>query len=518
MDPKWSVTAQCKLTDRKLGHILSDLDSADYMVRRRLHQDLKRRVASHNGCACFQACAKQLWFCYELGFGTERNQQAAANWLSQCTDTAWDPAEYLGRISDQYCDAEKEARDDRLSTLIGYLTASATVSMTKYRESGRLEEAEATCRQELEARKQSMGPQNRAYLAQLMLLSAILTETEDAPGSLRTAEEAAQTYTEFYGEEDLGALGARNYHVNVLFHFGLFEDARKLQLDLLALKRSKFGSKHRTTQTSWTMLIAIYHFQGRFEECLSEAKNLLDEQLAHLEDTHPDALNTRFWICHARLALGHNVNDILRDVRQLVLDYDAVAIPGDEGALLAKELLARVLLAMAKPDPSAPVIEEYLDESLEILVDKVLDRMEDPDGVFSDTGSEGSSQPSDGDVPMEDADESESTSGGSDSDMDSESGAERLGGVSFSILLVAYTTFICGLGFKFDFPNIRKSILFVTSEDFQQRFLETHLDIVRLERVLSLVAKLESLADSGIREGDEADQILWRLSHRWLLR
>lgn len=517
MDPERGVTAHWELTGRKLGHILNDLDSADYMVRRRLHQDLKRRVASHHGCACFQPCAKQLWFCYEIGLGTKRNQQAAAKWRSQCTDTTWDSGEYLELISDQYYNAEKAARDDRMSTLIGYLTASATVSMTKYRESGRLEEAEAVCRQELEARKHSLGPQSRAYLAQLMLLSAILTEAENAPESLRAAEEAVQTYTKAYGKEDCGTVGARNYHVNALFHFGQFEEAQEAQVELLKLKQSAFGNKHRTTQTSWIMLVAIYHFQGRFDECLSEARKLLDEQLTHLEDTHPDVLNTRFWICHAHLALGDNMNDLLEDARQLVQDYKAVAISDDEGALLAKELLARVLLAMAKPSPSAPVIEEHLDESLEILVDEVLNRMEDPDGVFGDTDSEESVQPTDQDVSMEEADESGSTSRESHSDRKSESGAEFLEGVSFPILLVAYTTFICGLGLKFDFSNIHRSIPVITSDDFQGHFLENHLDIIMLGRVLPLVANLESLADSGITEGDEVDQILWGLSHRWLL-
>ncbi|KAK5654579.1 hypothetical protein OQA88_7208 [Cercophora sp. LCS_1] len=500
----------------EFGHILSDLDSADYMVRRRLYQDLKRRVVSHNGCPCFKPCAKQLWLCCEIGLGTKRNRQAAAQWHSQCTDTTWDTQEYFELINKQYYDAGNAARDDRLSTLIGYVTSSATVSMSKYREGGRLEEAEAICRQDLEARKQSIGPQSRAYLAQLMLLSAILTEAEDAPGSLHAVEEAVQMYTNAYGKEDLGAMGARSYHANILFHFGLFEEAQNVQLDLLQLKQSKFGSKHRTTQTSRVMLVAIHHFQGRSEECLSEARTLLQEQAMHLEDTHPDVLNTRFWICHAKLALEDNIVDLLKDTRRLVQDYEAVAIAEDEGALLAKELLARVLLAVAKPDPSAPVTEEYLDECLEILVDQVLNRMEDSHEVFEDTDSEESTPLSDQDLSMEDADEPGSPSD-SDSDTKSGSGGPFLEGVNFTTLLMAYTTFICALGFKFDFPNIRRSIPVITSEDFQGHFIENHLDIVRLGRVLPLIAKLESLADSGIADGDEVNQILWGLSHRWLL-
>jgi len=154
-----------RLTNEKLGYILSDLDSADHMVRRCLYQDLKRRVASHAGCCCFQLCAKQLWFCDEIGLGTDRNEESAAKRCSHCTDGMWDTQEYMELVNDKYDDPEKASKDDRLSRLAGYKTASATTSVTKYRESRRLREAEDACRRDLEAREQSMGPQSRAYLS-----------------------------------------------------------------------------------------------------------------------------------------------------------------------------------------------------------------------------------------------------------------------------------------------------------------------------------------------------------------
>jgi tetratricopeptide (TPR) repeat protein len=517
--PQRRVIAHCRLTGEKLGHILSELDSADYMVRRRLFEDLKQRASSHQRCPCFQPCAKQLWLCYEIGFGTERNEQAAAKWRSKCTNRTWDAQEYMAFINDQYHDVEKAARYDRLSTLVGYQNAPATATLTKYREDGRLEEAEVVCRRELEARKQSMGPESRAYLAQLTLLSTILVEIGDPEQSLRVADEALKTHREVYGWDDIGSLGAFNYYINVVFHHGLFEQAEKVQLQFLDIaKQLAFDGRHRTYQTSRIMLVAIYHFQGRFDECLSEAKSLLEEQLVHLDETHPEVLNTRFWVCLARLVLGDNVNGILEDTRQLVLDYECVARPDDDGALLSRELLARVLLAMAKPDPSTPVNEEFLDESLQILVDGVLDRVEDPNGIYSrtDSESEETEQSSDSDLSMENANDDDSGSI-SEAELESQSGLDTLGNVNFSLLLVAYTTFICGLGFKLDFKNIRKSVPVVTSEEFISRFPESHLDLVGLKRVLPLVEKLKSLARSGITDGAEVDQILWALSHRWLL-
>ena len=438
-------------------------------------------TTSHRACPCFQPCAKQLWFCYEIGLGIDRSEQAATKWRSQCADDRmWDPQEYMRLVNDKYDDVEKTSREDRLSHLIGYQTASPTVFMIKYRESRRLEEAEAVCRRELEARKQSMGPQSRAYLSQLMALSAILLEVGSSEESLQAADEAALTYLKVYGSDDIGTLGAMNYYATVLFEHGAFREAEKVQVEFLGFKRSAFGNKHRTNQTSSIMLAAIYYFQGRFEESLSEARRLFDEQVSHLEETHADMLNTRLWICQARLVLGDNVHGLLGDMRQLSHDYESVAPPDDDGVLLAKELLSRVLLALAKPEPRSPVIEDFVDESLQILVDDVLDRVEDPGGVYA-------------------------------------TGAHVLKGVNFSLLLVAYTTFICGLGFKLDFTTIHESIPVITSDEFVSSFPKGHLDMARLDKVLPLIEELENLAHVSITEGTEVDRILWELSHRWLL-
>jgi len=483
---------------------LDTLDRADYIVRQTVFQDLKRRATTHHNCACFRQSAKQLWCCYEIGLGTKRGQRAASKWLSACNDGSWNPEDYIKSINDLYQVRYFDA-DDRIHHLLSYDTAAPSPVYNVYAQQNRLGKAENICRQELKGREQSMGDHSRPYLAQLMILSMILAENRQLDEALERARLAASRFKDTYGSEDIGTLEAYTYLANVLFGAARFEEVEKVQLELISTKaRLLFNHPlHRTHTTSQTMLAAAYFFQGQYDKCLSTATGLLKLQLRHLGGSHPDSLTSRLWICRARLAMG-DMSELLSDTRELVEDYQSTVGESEEDTLFVQELLGRVLLALAKPEPSAPTVDEFLDESLEIVVG-VLDQIEDPNGSCA---SSTSTQPTS--ITMKDAD--------SDSDECAlQTEGKESTNVNFTLLLQAHTTFICGMGFKKDFSTANQSIAVVGSADFLHRFDNSHIDVVWFKRALGDIRKLEALARVTPQEGDEhlMDQLLWRLAHRW---
>ena len=131
------------------------------------------------------------------------------------------------------------------------------------------------------------------------------------------------------------------------------------------------------------------------------------------------------------------------------------------------------MLAIAKPAPSAPIYEDYLCESLEIVVG-ILDTIDSSNGC--------------------------------------------LVGVDFVLRLQAFTTFICAMGFKQDFETAQDHLNSVNNEGLPSKVGDSHVDVLRSRRVSEDMGKLRNATSSSAssKEYDEVGQIIWRLAHRWI--
>ncbi|KAJ2900155.1 hypothetical protein MKZ38_002569 [Zalerion maritima] len=491
----------------EIGDILSDMDTVDYKVRQAIFLNLRRRTASHEGCACFGACVKQLSISYEIGFGTKRNAKAAAKWRSKCDGNQETLEHSIKSLGDRY-NTSMQARVDRIGRLIGYSTGIPVDFCELYRSQDRLDEAEKVVRREVQGREQSMGNNSRSYLYQLTTLSIVLWNKGQHKQSIQTAEAAALVSKETYGEQDVLTVGCHNYFAYILFCTGRFAEAEGFQTKLIQTKKQQLGSSggvNRTYATSVTMLVATYYMQGKYDKCLTTAEELLEAQMSILGIENPETLNTRSWICHARLALG-DMDGLLAETRDIVR-LNKVLLGRSDQTRYSQELLSRVLLAMAKPEPDAQIVEEYLDESLEIVVG-VIDELEDPEGIFgSDSGQE------------EVADAVEGASDEKGESLWEETVHDQVE-VDLMLHLLVSTTLLCGLGFKRDFDLAREHTHTITEGPFlEDKLGDNHPDKVKFLRVVEYLRDLEHIINSDT--GEEADErravgvgeLLWKLAH-----
>jgi hypothetical protein len=344
-----------------------------------------------------------------------------------------------------------------------------------------------------------------------MTLSVILSDSGKQHEAAELARTAASTSEDAYGCEDIGTLEARNYLAYVLFQAGLFEEVIKLQEEVMAVKAQVLGHRiaDRTYAVGLTMLLAAHSFLDHYAECLSIANDLLEAQLNNLGSSDPEVLTTRFWICRARLGMG-DMDGLLEDTRQLRDDYEG-ALGRSEDVQFAEEFLSGLLLALAKPDPTAATNEDFLEESLDIMV-ALLDEIEgaaaSTDESSRSSRRSGSMDTDTGGLELEPEDE-----------VMSDAEPARLRPVNKTLFLLTHTTWICIMGFKKDFGVAQEYIEFVASDTFLDTFPGYHVDALRFNRVAETMRELKGLVEAPIStEGteDRISYLLWRLAHRWI--
>jgi tetratricopeptide repeat protein len=448
-------------------------------------KDLKKRVSQRERCACFNAAARQLWLCYEIGFGVKRNNQEALQWLTRCSDS-FDPVEELQRIDTKYNPSEPA----RLDEALGYEVNLPFDPVELYRTQNRVSQAEAAFRMEVDGRKESFGDTGKSHLSQLSTLSLILAEQGKLDEAVQTSRAAAAAYTTLYGQSDLQTISAMNYLSSLLFTAGELEELESLQIELIKIKEEheEIGPTDHTTLNSKNNLAAVYCLQGRYGDCLSLASELVSLRTEILGEEHFATLTSKTWVIRARLEMG-DLDGLIDESKRLV--EGSIKLNGDhhQSTLQAKEMHAAVLLGSSVPESGASIDRDLLDESQATIrnVLEIIDPEESEDGDIED-------------------EESDTTQASNIRD-----------GKDGTLFLRSRTTLACILALQDDLKGAEAELQYTEEALSAKKYLH-EIEWKRLEQVKTDVSTLTQLArnSQGQEEPHSTESITRRLAHRWI--
>jgi hypothetical protein len=345
----------------KLGGILADLDDTDYILHQTLVADLKRRTSTHRPCACFQSAARQLWLCYEIGFGVPRDPHAASKWLSKGWDDSFNSSDFLSEMDSNY--EGKEPR--RINEKMGWDTNFPFDPVELYRVQKRLNEAEQAFREEVRGRKESLGRKSNSYISQLSTLALILSASRKFDEAENISREAALSSEETYGKESELTISAQNYLANILYRRGKWDRLIELQLELLPVKLKVVGDQDASTWSSQNSLVAAYCNKGQYLECINLAREIIRFRTQHLGEEHTETLTTRNWLCRALIESG-DLTDLENQARSLVDASKRACGEKHESTVERKEILAATILVESKLN-DATINFEKLKEAMSLI-------------------------------------------------------------------------------------------------------------------------------------------------------
>jgi hypothetical protein len=442
--------------------VLADLDDTDYILHRRLVDDLERRTKGPP-CACFESAIYQLWLCYEIGFGVTRNPHKASEWLSRSTSSTLNIAEIFKEIDEKY----DPRRPDRLLEKLGYDTNLQFDPVELYRVQARLDEAEEAFRDEVRGRKESLGAWSKSHISQLSTLALILSLQQNLEEAERVSRIAADSSQEAYGEDSTDTISAQNYLANILFQRGKWTELEQLQVELIPRKQNhkEIGENDATTLNSQNYLLAAYYFQEQYDKCIELARKVTTYRKEHLGKEHPETLITLNWLCRVLLEKGE-ILDLEVQARDLVAASERACGENDDSTVERKEILATILLGEAKPrldDVDAGKLEESMK-----LICEVLDACDK-------------------------------------------------GNTNLVLFLKAQTTLICILALQGHLDDARCEIEDAKPalEKLERRFGSDYIEIQRFMKVKENIASLGELEHQGEKGLKQVDLIQERIARRW---
>jgi hypothetical protein len=442
--------------------VLADLDDTDYILHRKLVDDLERRTKGPP-CACFESAVYQLWLCYEIGFGVTRNPEKASEWLSRGTSSTLNLSETFKEIDEKY-DSRRPAR---LLEKLGYDTNLQFDPVELYRVQARLDEAEEAFRNEVRGRKESLGAWSKSHISQLSTLVLILSLQQNLEEAEKVSRIAADSSKEAYGEDSTDTISAQNYLANILFQRGKWTELEQLQVELIPRKQNhkEIGDNDATTLNSQNYLLAAYYFQEQYDKCIELALKVTTYRKKHLGEEHPETLITLNWLCRALLEKGE-FRDLEVQARDLVAASERACGENDDSTVERKEILATILLGEAKP-PLDDVDREKLEESMKLILE-VLDACDK-------------------------------------------------GNTNLILLMRAQTTLVCILALQGHFDDATYEIEDAkpTLEKLERRFGSDYVEIQRFMKVKQNITSLRELQYQGEEGLKQVELIRERIARRW---
>lgn len=213
----------------------------DYRVRSYIAFCLKTTVSNENGDS--EAAAFHLALCFRLGFGVEQNSREAMLLMKQSKRMPIDLDLAVELIKGNSNIVIQNSLFSQLVTN-GYIKTRDFGDY--YREENQLDLAELEYRREIADSRLALGHSHRIVLFLQSILAII-----------------------------------------VKFR-GRWEEAEKLQLDVLETSKTVFGLEHPETLTDMANLASMYHDQGRFEEAEKMTEQVLTSRKNVLEAEHSD--------------------------------------------------------------------------------------------------------------------------------------------------------------------------------------------------------------------------------------
>lgn len=346
----------------KIANALAQLSELDYLVRSQIFQCLKALVPSTmiHVCSLFDLeICYQMAFCYRLGFGTAKNDQASKTWLarSQRSQECFE-ALTKGLISGipPYPNSLTYQPHTIFSKwyLQGHITYLHRAQY--YRKQNRLEEAEAVLAREIDDWESVLGSQHFIVVSMLSILALLMLDTGHWGRCQALAQRALgpgflEANDDFFGDENPQATTPVSSAMDLLavsyMRQGNFNKAETLQAAIVRRNERDLGLTHLKTLGSTGILADIHSARGQFKKAVSLLGGLQQSFSRTLGDDHPMTIRIMSTLC--RTYIDQKKFSTAEDLCVQIVDRaNRVLGSEDEQTIIAEIQLARIRLSQRK--------------------------------------------------------------------------------------------------------------------------------------------------------------------------
>ncbi|KAG8534311.1 uncharacterized protein KY384_001155 [Bacidia gigantensis] len=326
---------------------LSQLTQLDYRVRVRIFQLLGAQVSSvveeDYSAVELEACYQLAW-CYKLGFGTERNDNAFGSWLrkSRRSEESFDQElKDLKEIgATPLANVSIYSSHTKFSTWLEEGCALAINSAQYYREVGRIEEAETILTREHTDWQETLGLHHPMVFDRASMLATLMMELgrdkESVTLAEQTFDEASEnTHAEFTRPTLALITLARAY-----VRYGQLEQAKPLQKRIVQANEIFYGETHLNTLQSKQILAVIHLMQNKLSKSAAMNESLLPHYSHTLGEDHGVTINTLLYL--SRTYVFQNRFLKAEEITKLLIERAKRAL-GDRHEIT---LMARIQLSL----------------------------------------------------------------------------------------------------------------------------------------------------------------------------
>ena len=226
-------------------------------MRRTIFRDIQHKAKSSACPECRQHYGFHLAVSYEMGFGGNKDGDAKAKWLREIGKSQSDVDLAIGLISETYNGTNKVSQQVLEKLGIGVLQPSDRIMA--YQASGRILEAEACLKKEIDTRRLVFGPEHPC----LARLQSELVQILRSEGRLDDASGYQQTLVDVlcrkYRADHPSAISARLTMASIWTDQGLLRKAEAIMREDVPLFSDILGPEHPE-------VITAMHLQARRSE------------------------------------------------------------------------------------------------------------------------------------------------------------------------------------------------------------------------------------------------------------
>jgi tetratricopeptide (TPR) repeat protein len=272
------------------------LYEADYRVRQQIFKSISSRV--QKSIISHSKLGLQLALCFDLGFGTESNEQKRDLCLLECNTTMVELINEKNEIQNTHMSTESpnlytdtEYQNARMQDLSdqGFLSI---INLTEhYQTCKRFDNIEQQYWQEIESTMKALGPTNRVTA----LLRVALADTLVEKGKQDEAEKIMMDHLHWAQEHATGMILSAVHRLGSMVSdkSPRLEEAEEMLRAATTRQEMLEGKDHPRTLNSYSQLAGILQARHKFEEAEALERQVLNGCLRFFGPAHPDTLTSQ---------------------------------------------------------------------------------------------------------------------------------------------------------------------------------------------------------------------------------
>lgn len=268
------------------------LYQSQYGVRTHIVACLEERIFKSSALApTSQRAAFELAFCYTLGFGVSKDDAKASALLEQAARSQGELANEIDRV--RYGKLRSHPRQGVYNNSLyrGHIISSYAAGGRYYLEKGTLDEAASHLKNEIADVESIVGVDHQIILVLKSSLTSVLIWQEQWEEARKLETQILNWSSKTLGERHPDTVGSRGNLALIYRKQKRWKEAELLQRQATTASLSELGLEHGFTLNSLRDLALTFQAQGKWEKAERLGKQVLEIRQNAFGSEHPETIN-----------------------------------------------------------------------------------------------------------------------------------------------------------------------------------------------------------------------------------